>query len=82
MLKDPYIVKTIISQMAVRVSASCTGPTLLHRNIFISASDTHFCLRLSKPQRLVQLERLGKLIKAIHLIESQALDLPACSIVL
>jgi hypothetical protein len=49
-----------------------------HKHYF-SASGVHLCQRLSKPQGLVRLEGLDKLKKFIHLIQSQALDLPACS---
>jgi hypothetical protein len=35
-----------------------------------SASGTHFCSKLSKPQCVVQLEGLGKVIKLIHFIGS------------
>jgi hypothetical protein len=38
---------------------------------FFPASGTHFYYRLSKPQGLVLLERLGKLKKLIHLIGSR-----------
>jgi hypothetical protein len=48
---------------------------------YFSASGTHFCLGLSKPQGLVQLEGLGKLTKIIHVTGSPTRDLPACIIV-
>jgi hypothetical protein len=35
--------------MAVRLSASSTGCVLFPRNILVSVSGTHYCLRLSKP---------------------------------
>jgi hypothetical protein len=38
---------------------------------YFSASDTHFCQRLSEPQGLVQVEGSGTLKKFIHLIGSQ-----------
>jgi hypothetical protein len=65
--------------MAIRLSALRTGRALLPRNI--SASGTHLCQRLSKPQGLVRPEGLGNLKKKIHLIRSRTRDLPACSIV-
>jgi hypothetical protein len=49
--------------MAVRLSALRTGHTLPPRNIYFSASGTHFCYRLHEPQGLVQLEGLGILKK-------------------
>jgi hypothetical protein len=67
--------------MGIKMSASLTGHILLPKNIFVSVSGTHFCYRLSKPQSLMQMEGLGKLIKISHLIGSQTHDLPACSIV-
>jgi hypothetical protein len=48
---------------------------------YFSASDTHFCYRLNKPQGLVQLEVLGNLREFIHLIGSRTRELPARSIV-
>jgi hypothetical protein len=48
---------------------------------YFSASDTHFCYRLSKPQDLVHSEGLDKLEKFIHPTGSRTHDLPACSIV-
>jgi hypothetical protein len=46
--------------------------SITHRpRYYLSASDTQFCYRLSKPQGLVQLEGLGKLKKLIHLIGSR-----------
>jgi hypothetical protein len=45
---------------------------------FISVSGTDFCRRLSKPQGLVQVEGLGKLVKFNYLIRSSP---PACTIV-
>jgi hypothetical protein len=65
------------SQMAARLSASQTSHALHPRNMFISASGTHFCSRLSKYQGL----ELGKLLKIIHFIGSWTHNLPACSIV-
>jgi hypothetical protein len=51
--------------MAVRLSALRIGRALLPRNNYLSASGTHFCKRLSKPQGLVRPEGLGKL-ESIH----------------
>jgi hypothetical protein len=64
--------------MVVMLAASCTGHALLPRNIF-SASGTHFCWRMHKPQGLVQLEGLGK-VKKCNDIGSQTHDLPTFSI--
>jgi hypothetical protein len=66
--------------MAV-MSASRTGRTILPINIFNSVSGSHLYQRLSKPQGLVRLEGLGKLIKMIHLKLSGPRDPPACSVV-
>jgi hypothetical protein len=66
--------------MAVRLSALHTGHAVLPRNIF-SASGTHFCQRMSKPQGLVRPEGLAKLKKFVHLIGSRTRDLPAYSLV-
>jgi hypothetical protein len=52
-----------------------------HPNHSFSASGTRFCYRLSKPQDLVRLERLGKLKQFIHLIVFRTRDLLACSVV-
>jgi hypothetical protein len=41
----------------------CTGLAPLPRNIFISVSGIHFCLRPSKPQGLLRVEGLGIMIK-------------------
>jgi hypothetical protein len=58
-----------------------TGQPLLYSpETLFSASGTLFCYRLSKHQSLVHPEGLGNLIKIIHLIGSQTLSLPACSI--
>jgi hypothetical protein len=48
--------------MAVRLSVlSADRRFTMQKNI--SASDTHFCYRVSKPQGVVRPEELGKLIK-------------------
>jgi hypothetical protein len=61
------------------------SPTHLPRSTpqkhFFSASDTHFCQRLTKSQGTVRLEGLGKLKKFVHLIRSRTHGLPAYSIV-
>jgi hypothetical protein len=54
--------------MAARLSALRTGRCFTPKKHYFYASGTHFCWRLSKPQGLVRLEGLGKLIKIIHLI--------------
>jgi hypothetical protein len=43
---------------------------------------THFCYRLSRPEAIVRLERLGELRKSNDLIGNRTGDLPACSTVL
>jgi hypothetical protein len=48
---------------------------------YFSAFGTHFCLRLSKAQGLVQPEGLGKLKNFIHLVWSRTCDLVACNVV-
>jgi hypothetical protein len=71
-VKDPILRRhqTIGSQMVVMLSVLRTDRALLPRNYF-SASGTHFCWRLSKPQGLVRLDGLGKLKeKFIYLIGS------------
>jgi hypothetical protein len=45
-----------------------------------SASGTHFYYRLSKPQGLVRLERLGVMERIIHFIGSRTRDLLACNV--
>jgi hypothetical protein len=54
--RESQIVYTIDLQMAVRLSALSDGRVLPPERF----SGTHFCYRLSKPQGLVRLERLGK----------------------
>jgi hypothetical protein len=48
---------------------------------YFSASGTHFCYRLSKPQGLVRLEGLGKVKKSNDLIGTQTGYVPAYSTV-
>jgi hypothetical protein len=62
MLRIPHC----ILQVAVNLSALYTDRTVLLRNIIFSASGTYFCSRLSKPQGLWRLDRLGNLRKKIH----------------
>jgi hypothetical protein len=52
-------------------------PQLTPQKHYISASGTHFCYRLSKPEDLVRPEGLGELIKFNHFVESRTRDLPA-----
>jgi hypothetical protein len=59
-----------------RLTALRTGRVLLPRNIIFS-----FLVLISVSEDLERPEGLGKLKKFIHLIESRAHDLPACSIV-
>jgi hypothetical protein len=66
--------------MAPRLSALRAGRRLTHQKQYFSASDTHSCQRMCKPQGLVRPEVLGKLMKVIHLTESRTRDLQACSI--
>jgi hypothetical protein len=57
-------------------------PRFTPQKQYFSASGTHFCYRLSKPQGLVRPEGFGKLKKkVIHLIGSRNRDLAACDIV-
>jgi hypothetical protein len=63
MLRIPHCLESRLTDGG-KVSALLTGRALLPRNYF-SASDTHFCYRLSKPLDLVRLEGLVKL-KNIH----------------
>jgi hypothetical protein len=65
--------------MAVRLSALRAGRCFTPQKHYFYASDTHFCLRLSKPRGLVRPEGLGKLIKIIHLMRSRTRDLPVCN---
>jgi hypothetical protein len=53
-----------------------------HKKHYFTASGTHFCWRLSKPQDLVRPEGLSKLIGIIHFIASLTRELPDCSTVL
>jgi hypothetical protein len=67
--------------MAVRLSALRIYRSVLPQKHF-SASNTHFCYRLSKTRGLVRLEGLDKLIKFIGLIGTRTRDLPASSVAL
>jgi hypothetical protein len=51
-------------------------PRFTPQKHYFYVSGTQFCLRLGKPQGLVQLERLAKL-KTIHPVGPQTRDLPA-----
>jgi hypothetical protein len=53
-------------------------PSSTPQKHYFSASGTHFCQWLSKPQDLVRPEGLGKLQKFVNLIGSRTRDLPAC----
>jgi hypothetical protein len=63
--------------MAGRLLALNTYRALFRRNITCSASGTYFCSRSTKPQGLVPLEGLDKLIKIIQVIYSRPRALPA-----
>jgi hypothetical protein len=69
--------------MEMKLPASRAGRILLARNI-CSLYGTPFCQRLSKPQGLVRLERLGQLNKqkSDDLIGTRTRDFPACTIAL
>jgi hypothetical protein len=67
--------------MAVGLSSLRADRRFTPQKHYVSASGTHFCWKLSKPQALVRPEELGKSIKIIHLIGSRSRDLGACSIV-
>jgi hypothetical protein len=60
------------------------GPTHRPRSTLqkhdFSASGTHICYRLSKPQGLVRPEGLGKLKNFIDLLRFRTGDLPSSSI--
>jgi hypothetical protein len=56
-------------------------PRSTPQKYYFSASGTHFCQRLSKPEGLVRPEGSGKLKKISDLIGSRTRDLPAFSIV-
>jgi hypothetical protein len=60
MLRIPHYLE-IGSQIAVRLSALCTGRALYSPETLFLFFCTHFCQRLTKPQGLVRLEGLGKL---------------------
>jgi hypothetical protein len=47
--------------MAISLSALRTDRALLHQKQHFSATGTHFCWMLSKPQGIVQPEGLGKI---------------------
>jgi hypothetical protein len=66
--------------MAVNLSALRTGHCSTPQKHYFYVSGTHFCYRLSKPQGLARPERLGKLLKTIHLIGSRTRDLQVCNI--
>jgi hypothetical protein len=77
------IVKTVGSEMVVRLSALCGGCHFSPQMDYFSAFGTHFRYRLSKPQGLVGLEGSGKLIQIIRLIQSRTrnhleVPLPLC----
>jgi hypothetical protein len=76
---------TISRQSAHRWRQCCQpyAPAALYSpEKYCYPSDTHFFYRLSKHQSLVRLERLGKLIRIIHLVGFRTRDLPACNIAL
>jgi hypothetical protein len=76
-VKDPTL--SISSQMAVSWSALSAGRRSTPQKHYFSASGTHLCWRLSKPQSLVRPEGVGKVIKIIHLIGSRTRDLSICN---
>jgi hypothetical protein len=80
MLRNPHCLENRLTDGGMVVSPTHRPLFTLQKHIF-SASDTHFCKKLSKPQGLVWPEKLGKLKKFIHLIGSRIRDLLACSIV-
>jgi hypothetical protein len=67
--------------MAVRLSAPTHRPPSTPQKHYLSASGTHSCQRLSKPQGLEYQQGLGKLKQFNNLIGTRARDLPACNVV-
>jgi hypothetical protein len=63
----------------VQVVSTMHRPHSIPQKHYFSASDTHFCYRLSEPQGIVWPEGLGNLKKFIHLIGSRICDLPVRS---
>jgi hypothetical protein len=80
MLRIPHCLDNRLTDGGEVVSPT-HRPRFIPQKHYFSASVTHFCYRLSKPQAIVRLEGLGKLKEFIHLIWSRTRDLPACSIV-
>jgi hypothetical protein len=70
MLRVPHCIDKRFTDRGKVVSLTPQKP-------YFSASSTHFCLRLSKPQVLILPERLGKLKKFNDLAGSQTRDLVA-----
>jgi hypothetical protein len=69
------------SGMAIRLLISRIGRAVLTTDIFISVSGTRFCYRQSKPQGVVRLKGVSKLIKIIRFIGYRTRDLLPCSVV-
>jgi hypothetical protein len=63
-----------------KVASPTHWPRSTPKKLYISASDTHFCQRLSKFQGLVRPEGLGKLKTFNHPVGFRTDDLVACSI--
>jgi hypothetical protein len=70
----------MLTNVCKTVSPTHRPRSTAHKHSF-SASDTHFCYKLSKSQGIVQEEGIGKLKKFIHLIGSRTPDLPPVAIV-
>jgi hypothetical protein len=64
-----------------KVVSPTNRPHFTPQKHYFSVSGTHFCLRLRKPQGLLQLEGLGKLNKFNDLEGTRTRGLLACSIV-
>jgi hypothetical protein len=80
MLRIPHCLDSRLADGGEAVSPT-HRPRSTPQKHYFSASGTHFCYRLSKPQGLARPEGLGKLKKKkIHLIGFRTRDLPACSI--
>jgi hypothetical protein len=80
MLRIPHCLDSWLTDGGKVVSPThwlCSTP----QKLFYSASGTHFCQRLNKPQGLVWLEGLGKSKKFNDLIGTRSHDLPICGIV-
>jgi hypothetical protein len=79
MLRISHCLDTRLTDVGKVVSLT-HRPRFTPKKHYFSASGSHLCQRLSKPQGLVRPEGLGQLKKYIHFIVSRTRDLPASSI--